>query len=218
MIPVTLQPEPADFDIKVRQRGHAWLEKQGIALSAEPPNASKLPTYWSHSNKQLWEAYSGVCAYLAIFFEWSTGASSTDHFIAKSLNAGDAYEWSNYRLSCLGPNRNKNKFDDVLDPIGLTPNTFVINFASGKIAPNQALSSAQQVAARKTIRRLKLDSPDNNTMRAQHYTNYLTENCSLSFLQRNSPFVYAEIVRQKFMRENDLKNCSDRFSEELGKE
>ena len=100
----------------------------------------------------------GVCAYLAIFFEWSTGAGSTDHFIAKSLNAGDAYEWSNYRLSCLGPNRNKNKFDDVLDPIGLTPNTFVINFASGMIAPNPALSSAQKVAARKTIRRLKLDS------------------------------------------------------------
>ena len=169
MIPVTLQPEPADFNTEVRQRGLTWLETQGIDLNAAPPKASKLPSYWSYSNKQLWEAYSGVCAYLAIFFEWSTGAASTDHFIAKSLNAGDAYEWSNYRLSCLAPNRNKNKFDDVLDPIGLTPNTFVINFASGKIAPNKALSSAQKVAARKTIRRLKLDSPDNNKMRAQHY-------------------------------------------------
>lgn len=195
MIPVTLQPEPADFDTEVRLRGQAWLGEKGIDPNAAPPKASNLPNYWSRSNKQLWEAYSGVCAYLAIFFEWSTGTASTDHFIAKSKNAGDAYEWSNYRLSCLGPNRNKNKFDDVLDPIGLAPNTFVINFASGKIAPNPALSLVQKAAARKTIRRLKLDSPENNKMRTQHYQDYLVGDCSLNFLQRKSPFVHAEIVR-----------------------
>ena len=196
MIPVTLQPEPADFGVQVRQRGHAWLESQGIALDAAPPRASDLPNYWSWSNKRLWEAYSGVCAYLAIFFEWSTGAGSTDHFIAKSLKAGDAYEWSNYRLSCLGPNRKKNRFDDVLDPIGLAPRTFVINFASGRVAPNPALSAEQKNAARKTIRRLKLDSPDNNNMRARHYSDYLVGDCSLEFVLRNSPFVHAEILRQ----------------------
>jgi uncharacterized protein (TIGR02646 family) len=144
----------------------------------------------------LWEAYSGVCAYLAIFFEWSTGAASTDHFIAKSRNAGEAYEWSNYRLSCLGPNRNKNKFDDVLDPIGLVPNTFVINFSSGKIAPNRSLPADRKAAARKTIRRLKLDSQENNEMRARHYRDYVTGDCTLAFLSRRSPFVHSEIVRQ----------------------
>jgi hypothetical protein len=25
-----------------------------------------LPNYWTHSNQQLWDAYSGVCAYLSI--------------------------------------------------------------------------------------------------------------------------------------------------------
>ncbi|MDA8060365.1 MAG: hypothetical protein M0Z37_08475 [Nitrospiraceae bacterium] len=199
MIPVTLQPEPADFDTEVRQKGHGWLRAQGIALNAAPPKASNLPNYWSRSNKQLWEAYSGICAYLSIFFEWSTGAASTDHFTSKSQNAGDAYEWSNYRLSCLGPNRNKNKFDDVLDPIKLAPNTFTINFASGKIMPNSALSPIQKAAARKTILRLKLGSPDNNKMRAQHYNDYLSGDCSLNFLQRKSPFVHAEIVRQGLM-------------------
>jgi hypothetical protein len=92
MIPVTLQPEPADFDTEVRQKGHGWLRAQGIALNAAPPKASNLPNYWSRSNKQLWEAYSGICAYLSIFFEWSTGAASTDHFTSKSQNAGDAYD------------------------------------------------------------------------------------------------------------------------------
>ncbi len=196
MIPVTLQPEPADFDTEVRQRGHTWLDAEEIALNTAPPKASNLPNYWTRSNKQLWEAYSGLCAYLAIYFEWSTGSATTDHFIAKSLNAGDAYEWSNYRLSCLGPNRNKNKFDDVLDPIGLAPNIFVINFASGRITPNPTLRPPQKTAARKTIRRLKLDSPDNNKMRAQHYNDYLAGDCSLKFLLRNSPFVHAEIIRQ----------------------
>ena len=115
MIPVQLQPEPADFDRNVRQPGRNWLTNHRIALNAAPPRASALPNYWTHSNKQVWYAYSGVCAYLAIYFEWVTGAASTDHFVAKSRNAGDAYEWNNYRLSCLGPNRNKGRFDDVLE-------------------------------------------------------------------------------------------------------
>lgn len=196
MIPVALQPEPADFDDNVRKKGHAWLASKGIALNSAPPKASKLPNYWTHSNKQLWELYAGVCAYLAIYFEWGTGAASTDHFVAKSKNAGDAYEWNNYRLSCLGPNRNKNKFDDVLDPVGLPPNIFIIEFATGKISPNPTLTTAQKSAARKTIRRLKLDSPENNAMRARHYTDYVKGDCSLNFLSRISPFVHAEIVRQ----------------------
>ena len=196
VIPVSLQPEPDGFDSQVRQRGRAWLESEGIALDAAPPNASNLPNYWSWSNKKLWKAYSGVCAYLSIFFEWSTGAGSTDHFIAKSKSAGAAYEWSNYRLSCLGPNRNKNKFDDVLDPIGLAPETFVINFGSGKVTPNPGLGAEQKGAARKTIRRLKLDSPANNKMRARHYSDYVSGDCTLDYVSRNSPFVHAEIVRQ----------------------
>ena len=196
MIPVQLQPEPDDFDARVRQPGLDWLATHGIALNAPPPDASDLPNYWTRSNKLLWDAYSGVCAYLAIYFEWVTGAASTDHFVAKSKNAGDAYEWDNYRLSALGPNRNKNKFDDVLDPVGLAPGTFVINFASGEISPNPALSAADQSAAQATITRLKLDSPEHDLMRARHYDNYLRGDCSLAFLQRMSPFVHAELGRQ----------------------
>ena len=196
MIPVQLQPEPADFNAEVRQKGRDWLATKGIALSAAPPKASDLPNYWTHSNKQLWDAYSGICSYLAIFFEWTTGAASTDHFVAKSQNAGEAYEWSNYRLSALGPNRNKNKFDDVLDPVGLAPNTFVINFASGEISPNAALSAADRDAAQATIDRLRLDSEEHRRMRASHFGDYLANDCSLDFLSRKSPFVHAEIVRQ----------------------
>ena len=146
MIPVALQPEPADFNARVRQPGLDWLASHGIALNSAPPKATELPNYWTRYNRQIWEAYSGVCAYLAIYFEWVTGAASTDHFVAKSRNAGDAYEWNNYRLSCLGPNRNKGRFDDVLDPIGLEDNTFVLNLANGEIAPNPALLIAVRLS------------------------------------------------------------------------
>ncbi len=195
MIPVVLQPEPADFDAKVRQPGLTWLSGQGIALNGPLPKKSKIPAYWSHSNKALWSAYGGVCAYLAIYFEWGTGASSTDHFEAKSKNAGKAYEWSNYRLSCLGPNRNKNKFDDVLDPIGLAANTFELNLVSGEISPNRDLDKPAMALARKTIKRLKLASPDHNKMRQRHYSQYLRYKDPQT-LKELSPFVWYEAQRQ----------------------
>ncbi|MFJ5510942.1 HNH endonuclease family protein [Pectobacterium jejuense] len=203
MIPVVLQAEPDDFEVEVRQKGHNWLKKKGIALNAPPPKASDLPNYWTHSNYSLWESYSGVCAYLAIYFEWVTGASSTDHFVAKSHNAGDAYEWGNYRLSTLGANRNKNDFDDVLDPISLQPDTFVINFASGEISPNYAKyakGSPYALQAELTLSRLKLDSPEHRKMRTRHFTDYHLEDCSLRYLEKHSPFVYAEIIRQGLTR------------------
>lgn len=195
MIPVTLQPEPADFDVNVRQKGHAWLLHKGIPLNSPPPKAFSLPNYWRFSNKQLWVAYKGECAYLAIYFEWATGASSTDHFVAKSKKSGDAYEWSNYRLSCLGANRNKNKFDDVLDPIGLAQDTFVLNLVSGSVKPNSALGTTEKAAARKTISRLKLNSAEHKTMRARHYSEYLKHQCP-DILKFYSPFVWYEADRQ----------------------
>lgn len=195
MMPVTLQAEPADFDANVRQPGLAWLAAQGIATNGPLPKKVKIPAYWSHSNQSLWEAYDGVCAYLAIYFEWVTGASSTDHFVAKSRDVGQAYEWSNYRLSCLGPNRNKNKYDDVLDPIGLAADTFVLNLVSGEISANRNLDKPAAVLARKTIKRLKLDSPEHNRMRQRHYNQYLRHKDAQT-LKELSPFVWYEAQRQ----------------------
>jgi uncharacterized protein (TIGR02646 family) len=198
MIPVALQPEPGDFNEKVRQPGRRWLTANGIDPDSPPPKATALPNYWTRSNKQLWEAYSGVCAYLAIFFEWVTGASSTDHFIAKSKHAGNAYEWDNFRLSCLGPNRTKHHFDDLLDPIGLAPDTFFLNLADGKIRPNPSLSPDQKKAALKTIRRLRLNSPDHQDMRARHFSHYL-EGKDEKILRQLSPFVWYEAKRQELL-------------------
>ena len=58
----------------------------------------------------------------------------------------------------IGANRNKNKFDDVLDPIYLAANTFFIEFSSGKILANSSLMPDDLKAAEDTIKILKLDT------------------------------------------------------------
>lgn len=196
MIPVTPQPEPDNFDTRVRTPGLNWLRDNGIDPDLPPPDLKKLPTYWRRVQVDLWQAYAGVCAYLCVFFEWPSGASSTDHFIAKSRLAGQAYAWSNYRLSCLGMNRNKGNFEDILDPFQIQPDTFTLNLASGRVAANLALPPAEKALAVATIRRLKLDAPDANRMRAEHYSAYCQGDVSAAYLRRRSPFVWYEAQRQ----------------------
>ncbi len=202
MIPVQLQPEPPNFDRDVRQPGHAWLTRNDVALHAPPADASALPTYWRRTQKELWTAYSGVCAYLCIYFEWATGASSTDHFVAKSTHAGQAYEWSNFRLSCLGANRNKGRFDDVLDPFEMAAFTFELNVSSGVMAPRRHLQGEDDnvyKAAAVTIRRLDLNAPEITLMRTEHVSDYLSGQVTANYLKRKSPFVWGEMVRQGFV-------------------
>lgn len=198
MIPVTLQAEPSDFDLNVRIPGRKWLHAKGISLNSPPTDPSKLPRYWSRSNKQLWDLYGGFCAYLAIYFERVTGASSTDHFVAKSRNAGDAYEWKNYRLSCLGPNRNKREFDDVADPIGLKTETFLLILSTGKINISSSLTQSEKDLAKTTIARLKLNSAEHKKMRARHFTDYLRYKHQQT-LKELSPFIWYEANRQNLL-------------------
>ncbi|HBF35264.1 TPA: hypothetical protein DDW35_11955 [Candidatus Sumerlaeota bacterium] len=200
MIPVLPQPAPSDFDTKVRLPGLKWLKGKSIPLNAPAPKGIVFKAYWSKTQKELWDAYKGTCAYLCIYFEWPLGASSTDHFVAKSQDAGQTYEWGNYRLSCLGMNRNKGKFDDILDPFTIQPNTFVLNFASGKVSPNPdpAFQSMYQ-QAQKTIDRLILNDPETQKMRVKHFDYYLTKQVTAEFLRNHSPFVWYEAQRQNLL-------------------
>ncbi|GHT19074.1 hypothetical protein FACS1894189_7650 [Planctomycetales bacterium] len=197
MIPVKIQPEPAGFDRDVRQRGVQWLNQRSISLNAAPPDVSKLPTYWRNYNEQLHAAYRGVCSYLAFYFEFISGASTTDHFIAKSRNARDAYEWDNYRLACLGANQRKNKYDDVLDPFTMQPETFHLNLVSGEIIVNPAIQNSEyKRIAEATIKRLDLNNPRHKQMRVVFFTDYIKKDISERYLQTHNPFVYCEAKRQ----------------------
>jgi len=195
VIPVAMQPEPGDFDKKVRQVGFAWLEKHQIDPNNPPLKASELPTYWQKSLEPLWEAYSGVCAYLAIFIEPIVSEATIDHFIPKSQNAGKAYEWGNFRLAILHVNRLKGEHVDVCDPMAIGQETFLLNLLSGEIFPNPSLTKEECVLAQNTIKRLHLDSPKHNRMRAERFSEYIAAK-NEEKLQRLSPFIWYEAKRQ----------------------
>ncbi len=201
MIPVEPQQEPSSFNDAVRKKGYAFLEKHSIKLDAAPPRGFAFKPYWQGvPNKILWDTYGGICAYLAIFFEYSTGASTTDHFVPKSKNAGLAYEWSNYRLACLALNRKKGDTEGILDPFTLEPETFILNLSNGHIRPNPALASDKYDLAMETIRQLELDSEEHNRMRARHFSEYLRYKHE-EYFQKNSPFVWYEAKRQGVLLE-----------------
>ena len=198
MIPVKMQPEPPNFDVKVRQRGHKWLRKNNINPNEPPPTLPKIKDYWRNCLEDLYFAYSGVCAYLAFHFEWASGPT-TDHFVPKSKNAGLAYEWSNYRLACLSANRNKRDYTDILDPFMLLPNTFELELSTGEIIVNRNIGDvAYQKIAQTTIDRLELNHKHYRDMRARHFVDYIKYG-DADTLKDQNPFVYNEAKRQKML-------------------
>lgn len=196
MIPVYVQPEPASFDENVRKKGVAYLNKKGIALNMPLPPKTSIEPYWRACLTDLHSTYHGVCAYLSIFFERVAGGGSVDHFVAKSADAGLAYEWRNYRLACSTMNSRKREFDDVLDPFFIQADWFRLQLSIGHIYANPNLPVAVRKAIEETIRRLGLDNPECRELRARRYQEYLEFNLPADYLKRQSPFVWGEANRQ----------------------
>lgn len=202
MIRIFPQPEPEIFDDKVRKPGKAWLDKQDFYDPQNPkakkrvPKKTKFPTYWLNISKEIYDAYRGICAYLGIYFEQATGASSVDHFLPKTLYPGLTYEWDNYRLSCLGINRKKGQREEIMDPFLVPDHAFHINFSSGRMFPNPAATRTEQQLVQHTIDELNLNSANIREMRCKHIDLYANKKVSANYMQTHSPYVWAEIKRQ----------------------
>ena len=196
MIPVKAQSEPAAFDADVRKKGLVYLQKHGFLLDQPlPPNANIEP-YWRACLTDLHRAYGGVCAYVGVFFERVMGGGSVDHFIAKSTNAGLAYEWDNYRLACSTMNSRKRDYNDVLDPFRLAPDLFRLQLSTGHIYPNPTLDAVSMRIVEETIERLGLDDPQCREMRARWYQDYLEHQLPSDYLKNKAPFIWSEACRQ----------------------
>lgn len=199
MIPVKEQTEPADFDENVRKTGQQWLQKNNIPADQPVPKGITLRSYWRECLDDLYDSYDRTCAYLCVFLERAAGAVTTDHFIAKSQDAGLAYEWSNFRLACSMINSKKNVFQDVLDPFEIQADMFRLELITGRIYANPELSPQDSTDVQNTINRLKLDNEMNREMRTRHYGDYLNQEVAGSHLKRMSPFVWHEANRQKLL-------------------
>lgn len=186
MIPVPEQPEPDDFDKKVRQPG-----KLRLAKNPDESRSSQLPRHWTRILDELYDAYHGICAYHCIYIERSQSYATVDHFLPKSKHRQLAYEWSNYRLCCPACNAAKGDHEGILDPFDIKPHTFRIDFLTGEIYP----AKDAPPNARKTIDILGLNEEDCKRIRREYFDLYC-ETQNLKYTSRKAPFVYEEIRRQ----------------------
>ena len=196
MIHVDQQPEPHDFDEKVRRKGLDWLRNQNFDIHGPVPKGVDIPRYWLVCLKDLYDSYGGYCAYLAVFFEFAVGGATVNHFVAKSKSSALAYEWANYRLSCSRMNSRKRDYDDVLDPFSVENSWFHLELVTGHIFPDPELPGEQKVRIQKTIDRLKLDDGASKEMRARHFQYYCEGQLTSEYLKKYSPFVWMEATRQ----------------------
>lgn len=200
MIHVTPQPEPADFDKKVREKGARYLADQGLDPNQPLPPNTRIPPLWRDCLDDLYRLYSGTCAYLAVHFERVMGAGTVEHFIAKSSTPALAYEWDNYRLVCSHMNSRKRDFDDVLDPFCVKDGWFHLELVSGRVFANPNLTNAQIEQVNATIKRLGLDDSGCREMRARHFQEYCQGHNPAVHLRKRSPFVWMEAHRQGLLR------------------
>jgi hypothetical protein len=197
MIRVALQKEPASFDVRVRAPG-----TKAIA-DFKAGRIKKLPEHWRKCIDELWQAYSGICAYMCVYIDRIAGARTVEHMAPKSKAVDLAYEWNNYRLVCSTMNGRKSDFEDVLDPVKVKDGWFVLTFPACEVAAAPRLSGKTRQAVLKTIARLKLNDAKCLSDRSRYLDDYQRRDTTFAFLSKYSPFLARELDRQGLRRPGD---------------
>lgn len=186
MIRVTLQPEPTSFDQDVRRPGARFL--------ANRQPGQKLLSHWRAASRDLYQAYSGICAYTCMYM---LSPGSLDHFIPKSSRPDLAYEWTNFRLCTPRVNQQKSDSTDIIDPFVVRNGDFVIDLPSCLVKPADGLPTALRTQVLNSIHILKLNRDDSLVQeRCEILLDFARGHVSQDFLNRRYPFLALEIMRQ----------------------
>lgn len=193
MIRVECQPEPPDFNAKVREPGRNFL------LTCPKPTQKQWKThsYWRRILPTLHAEYRGVCSYSCHWIPFDTGADTVEHFKPKSKHSKEAYEWANYRLVCQLLNSRKKDEEDIIDPFEVETGWFVIEFPSLMVKP--ALGLNEQVHGRVVKTREVLGLNDDDTcmmMRQQFVTDYCLGEITFAHLEKRAPFLAQQMKNQ----------------------
>ena len=190
MIRVQSQPEPRDFDRKVRQPGLMFLRRW-----PNPKWATlKKKNYWTRATDQLRVAYSGVCAYTAMYL---MGDASVDHYYPKSKYPRLAYEWTNYRYTSPRINSRKGDSEEVVDPFLVGTGWFVLGLPDCLVRAGDALDDALRQRVDTTIDVLGLNADDRLVQERCDLLMELADgNVTMAFLDKRYPFLSAEVRRQ----------------------
>jgi hypothetical protein len=208
MIHIDRQPEPPEFDSKVRQPGLQFLK------TCPEPTAKKWKghNFWKRANDDLYGAYSGVCAYTGEWFSRTPSVTSVDHFLPKSKAPCLAYEWSNYRLTTQKANNNKDNHI-IIDPFDVQLGWFTLEIPSCLIVPGENLAPETKKQVEFTLDILKLNSDDGYVER-RHETirDYINGEISFPFLQRQFPFIASELERKNLTNKSELTKYFKQYS------
>lgn len=198
MIHVQAQPEPTDFDTKVRIPGNTFL-----ASNLNPTNKQfKKHREWSNALDDLYAAYDGICAYSASWISLVQSQPTVDHYLSKDKAPHLAYEWSNYRLCNPKMNGYKSNNEDVIDPFHIQDGWLVIDFATFLIDSSDELPDYTRNAVNDTITRLKLNDDDSLVQsRANVIRDYVKGAFTFDYLKRKYPFLAFELERQNLQEE-----------------
>lgn len=192
MIKVSPAQEPITFQNSVRSPGAGYL----ASLNGGAPDF-RGREYWRNCIAELHKAYNSICAYTCHWIPIDTGSDTVEHFIPKSVNAAQAYEWSNFRLVCGRLNSRKGAHQDVADPFTLKSGMFQIHFPSLNVVADPGLRGADASIAASTLTRLKLNDKRCVDARLEWLRQYAFKNISMKFLQQKAPFLAMEVKRQK---------------------
>lgn len=214
MIRVRPTPEPANFDASVRRPGLSAIDeligraprtprpgprRRPVARQRRgiPPDA--FPPLWRKALPDLRSAYEGRCAYLATFIEPGTGSPTVDHFVPKSHDWRQVYEWSNFRL-CAGVINGTKGERPLLDPFKIKDGWFGLEFVSFRVIVGPAAPTTRRTAIETTIRESGINARECCALREQYVTDFERGEISLSYLLRRAPFVAAELRRSGRLR------------------
>lgn len=194
MIPVRMQPRPDTFFEKVGRPGQRFL-----AITPNPRKAQwKNHDYWKRIEKELYDTYSGICAYSCTWISRVTGGKSVEHFKPKSRYPEEAYRWENYRLVCLLLNGRKSDYEDVLDPFTLQNGWFVIDFPSFMIFPGDQLTDDETEQVIRTVKRLKLNEDEDCIKEREKWVQeYIVGEISFAHLEKKAPFLAEQLKLQE---------------------
>lgn len=192
MIRVALQPEYPNFNAEVRVPGAAFLATCPTPTSDQ----FKKKNFWSRAARELHAAYSGICAYTAMYLPEQ---GSVDHFLPKASHPQLAYEWNNFRLASGRVNSSKGNNLDILDPIEVQDDWFYMDIPACLLRPNPGLEKAIRNQIAGTINSLRLNQDDNYVQeRCNILMDYARGDVSIGFLERRYPFLAKEVKRQGF--------------------
>ncbi|WP_339742880.1 hypothetical protein [uncultured Maricaulis sp.] len=190
MIRVAAKPEYPDFDRNVRRPGAAFLAVCPAPTSAE----FKSKNYWSKAAPSLHAAYSGICAYTAMYMPEQ---GTVDHFLPKVDYPSLAYEWANFRLANGRVNNAKGNSPNIIDPFEVEDTWFHMDVPDCLLRSNPSLERALRRRINMTINSLRLNQDDSYVQeRCNILMEYARADISMDFLQRRYPFLAKELVRQ----------------------